>query len=443
MPLPLLRLQTLLSLVVVFLSTPSLTRGEKLTITSDPPGATVEINGIREGTTPFEKDYPGGYFRRTKTVLGSRLEHTLVARISLAGYATREIQLTDGPMEWISTIKHASHGQYWLIKSTHFEVALESIPETFTGHVATPVAADASETLPELSLAALTEAAKPAVVQLKSSQKMGSGFFVTDTGVIATNAHLGREEGVLLVTLSNGLQLEGTVVYVDADLDIALVKISGRGFKTLPLAAADTVKQGEAVFAIGNPASGLPFSVTQGIVSGVGKFPNAGPGTWVQTDTPINPGNSGGPLLNTRGQVVGMNTLKVIKKNVTGIAFALSGSDLLRVLARFYEVRASTAPLKSERMSAPTQETGQPKREISRENPSTGIVTITGPAGATILIDDKIVGQVPSTLTLSVGPHRVRVSRAWYKDWMKPIYVTADSRLTLVVEFEDLPTSPH
>jgi serine protease Do len=77
------------------------------------------------------------------------------------------------------------------------------------------------------------------------------------------------------------------------------------------------VKQDEAVFAIGNPASGLPFSVTKGIVSGVGKFPNAGPGTWVQTDAPINPGNSGGPLLNTRGPVVGMNTLKVIKKNVT------------------------------------------------------------------------------------------------------------------------------
>ena len=59
-------------------------------------------------------------------------------------------------------------------------------------------------------------------------------------------------------------------------------------------------------------------------------------GTWIQTDTPINPGNSGGPLLNSRGEVIGINTQKLIKKNVTGIGFALSATDLLEVLHRFY-----------------------------------------------------------------------------------------------------------
>lgn len=109
---------------------------------------------------------------------------------------------------------------------------------------------------------------------------------------------------------------------MDADLDIALVKIPGLGFKTLTLAAAETLNQGESVFAIGNPGDAMQFSMTKGIVSAVGKFPNAGPGTWVQTDAPINPENSGGPLVNLRGKVIGMNTLKLIRKNVTGIGFA-------------------------------------------------------------------------------------------------------------------------
>ena len=93
------------------------------------------------------------------------------------------------------------------------------------------------------------------------------------------------------------------------------------------------------------------FSVTKGIVSAVGKFANAGPGTWIQTDTPINPGNSGGPLLNGRGEVIGINTQKVIKKNVTGIGFALSATDLIVVLQKFYP---SAGPL-TENLSVPAR----------------------------------------------------------------------------------------
>lgn len=95
----------------------------------------MEIDGVNVGITPFEKDYPGGYFHRTKTVIGARLEHPMVARISLTGFATKEILLTQGPMEWISALKHANHGPYWLIKTTQFHVILDSIAATFTGNV--------------------------------------------------------------------------------------------------------------------------------------------------------------------------------------------------------------------------------------------------------------------------------------------------------------------
>jgi serine protease Do len=106
-------------------------------------------------------------------------------------------------------------------------------------------------------------------------------------------------------------------------------------FPYLPLVDASLVRQGESVLVIGNPGDATLFSVTKGIVCAVGTFPAAGPGNWIQTGAPINSGNSGGPLVNTRGEVIGLNTLKVIRKNVTGIRFALSSGDLLTLLRGF------------------------------------------------------------------------------------------------------------
>ena len=91
-----------LTAIVLLLFCPVHALADTLKITSKPSGATVEIDGVLAGTTPFEKDYPGGYFHKTKTSMGSRLEHPMVARLSLAGYVTREVRMTDGPMNWIS-----------------------------------------------------------------------------------------------------------------------------------------------------------------------------------------------------------------------------------------------------------------------------------------------------------------------------------------------------
>jgi S1-C subfamily serine protease len=131
--------------------------------------------------------------------------------------------------------------------------------------------------------------------------------------VIATNAHVARGEGSLLAILPGGAQLTANIIHMDADHDIALVKVEGDNFPYLSLAAASNVRQGETVVAIGNPGDAMPFAVTKGIVSAVGKFSAAGPGIWIQTDANINPGNSGGPLL---------NAFKLEKRNVSGIGFA-------------------------------------------------------------------------------------------------------------------------
>jgi hypothetical protein len=274
---------------------PTCACADTLTITSNPSGATVEINGMVAGTTPYEQSVPGGYFHRTITAPGSRLDHRMVARIRLDGYATKELELTEGPKNWLDLRSH-SHGEYWLRKQRHFHVDLDPIAQTFTGTVSTQLAngaainyaartsgssivTEAERGLPIEEVVART---KPSVVFLKVLAKSGSGFFVSDTGVIATNAHLAREEETLLTLLSGGQQLEARVVYVDTDRDIALAKMEGSGFSPLTLADVSTVQQGQSVLAIGNPGDAMLFSVTKGIVSGVGRFSSAGPGTWIQ-----------------------------------------------------------------------------------------------------------------------------------------------------------------
>jgi len=100
-----------LILILLSLILPGSSRAQSLKITSNPPGATVALDGVPVGITPFEKTLPGGYFHRTKTAFGERLEHPLVARVSLQGHVTHEIALTEGPMDWID-LHGRHHGQY-------------------------------------------------------------------------------------------------------------------------------------------------------------------------------------------------------------------------------------------------------------------------------------------------------------------------------------------
>jgi serine protease Do len=404
---------------------PALAVADKLLITSTPAGATVEIDGAPAGTTPFEKDFPGGYFHKTKTALGARLEHPMTLRLTLAGYATRDLQITEGPMNWRS-LKGHDYGEYWLLKTNHVHVDLVPISHAFTGRVTADLGANGVVGFqPKLTLEDLVARSKPAVVHLAGPQKSGTGFFVTDTGLIATNAHLARGEESLVTRLSGGEQLEAKVVYVDAELDIALAKVEGSGFPHLMLADDSTVRQGESVLAIGNPGDAMPFSVTKGIVSAVGKLASAGPGTWIQTDAPINPGNSGGPLLNARGEVIGINTQKVVKKDVGGIGFALSATDLLEVLSRFYPTEEAVP----EKLAAPSV-ADEPVQGSSRAR-GEGMVVVSEPEGADIWVDDKFVGSAPAQLKLSSGNHLFVVKLRGHADWIRRMDVLAGSQVSL------------
>jgi hypothetical protein len=128
MPLQRVAIFLLLSTLAGFASSAEV-RADTLTITSEPPGATIEIDGLVSGKTPSHTELPAGYFHKPHIAFNARLEHPVVLRVSKEGYASRQITLTDGPFEWVA-ITGRRHGNYFLLKSDHFEVKLSPATDT-------------------------------------------------------------------------------------------------------------------------------------------------------------------------------------------------------------------------------------------------------------------------------------------------------------------------
>lgn len=153
----------------------------------------------------------------------------------------------------------------------------------------------------------------------------GSGFIVSADGLILTNAHVIADADRVTVTLKDGRTLEGQVMGTDTLTDLAVVKIEAVDLPILTFGDAEKLQIGEWAIAIGNPL-GLDNTVTTGIISATGRSSSQiGVGdkriNFIQTDAAINPGNSGGPLLNAKGEVIGINT--AIIQNAQGLGFAI------------------------------------------------------------------------------------------------------------------------
>jgi serine protease Do len=137
---------------------------------------------------------------------------------------------------------------------------------------------------------------------------VGSGFVISADGHIVTNNHVVDGASDIKVTLADGRELPARVLGRDPKTDLALLKIDATGLPVIPLGDSSRLEVGEPVMAIGNPF-GLEQTVTTGIVSATARFIGEGPyDDFIQTDASINPGNSGGPLINARGQAVGINS---------------------------------------------------------------------------------------------------------------------------------------
>jgi serine protease Do len=155
-------------------------------------------------------------------------------------------------------------------------------------------------------------------------RSMGSGFIINPAGYIVTNNHVVEGATDIRVKIDDGRELAGTVVGRDPKTDLALLKVEANGLPVIPLGDSTQLQVGEPVMAIGNPF-GLERTVTTGIISATGRVIGQGPyDDFIQTDASINPGNSGGPLINTRGQAVGINAAIFSQSGGSvGIGFAI------------------------------------------------------------------------------------------------------------------------
>lgn len=166
----------------------------------------------------------------------------------------------------------------------------------------------------------------------------GSGFIVSQDGHIVTNAHVVAGADTVSVTLKDGREFEGKVIGVDRVTDVAAVQIAATTLPTVTLGSSEDLIPGEWAIAIGNPL-GLDNTVTAGIISATGRS-SSQVGVpdrrvrFIQTDAAINPGNSGGPLLNNRGEVIGINT--AIRANAQGLGFAIPIETARRIADQLF-----------------------------------------------------------------------------------------------------------
>lgn len=176
----------------------------------------------------------------------------------------------------------------------------------------------------------------------REAQAGGSGVIISEDGYIVTNNHVINNANTLSVKLYDGRTFEAKVIGSDPTTDVALIKIEAEGLPTLPFGSSDDLRLGEWVLAIGYPMD-LQSTITAGIVSAkarhLGAIDNrSGIESFIQTDAAVNPGNSGGALVNTRGELVGINTIiKTSTGSYVGYSFAVPESIVRKVVVDLKE----------------------------------------------------------------------------------------------------------
>lgn len=202
-------------------------------------------------------------------------------------------------------------------------------------------------------------------------QGTGSGFIVSADGHVITNAHVVEKADTVTVTLKDGRTLDGKVVGIDPVTDVAAIKIAANGLPTVVLGNSKNLVPGQWAIAIGNPL-GLDNTVTAGIVSAIERsssqvgIPDRRV-QFIQTDAAINPGNSGGPLLNDRGEVIGINT--AIRADAQGLGFAIPIETGWKIAQELFEKGRADHPYLGIQMVDLTPELQQ----RINEDPATGL----------------------------------------------------------------------
>ncbi len=245
-----------------------------------------------------------------------------------------------------------------VIVAVIFAVILIAPPTTMKSEIIVsdkPIPSAIGETTPayskNLSLIEIFEKSEPGVVrvnvqrtdQSNGTSGVGSGFVFDKKGHIITNSHVVKDAKKVVVTFLDGRSYNAEIIGFDEFTDIGVIKVSADLSLLQPLSLGDSanLKVGESIAAIGNPF-GLSGSMTSGIVSQLGRLLPSGLGysipDMIQTDAAINPGNSGGPLLNMRGEIVGINTaIQSTTGEFTGVGFAVPSQTIAKIVPNLIE----------------------------------------------------------------------------------------------------------
>jgi len=230
-----------------------------------------------------------------------------------------------------------SKGQMQLVGANNTTYTVENVEN--------PVVAVAEITGPSVVGVSVTFYEQSFWGELAEGEAEGSGVIYSEDGYIITNYHVIQEavnssNSAVKVTLANKEEYEATIVGADETTDLALLKIEAEGLTPAKFADSDKINVGEYAIAIGNPL-GKEFagSVTVGYISAVNRTITADGRTYnvIQTDAAINPGNSGGALVNSKGEVVGINTVKISDESVEGLGFAIPSNYALKIIEELKE----------------------------------------------------------------------------------------------------------
>jgi len=413
---------------------------KKLYIESSPEGAQVDVNGNITCTTPCVLNVSGAYFGAKHTAFSGRVDQPLSIRLIKEGFLPKDALLTTGPHTWRS-INGENTFEYYLIDSDHFNFRLDPV-QSFVGQAPQVDINDtqSSTMQPEPgSQESIVQKSLPAIVQVETSLGSGSGFFISSEGLLATNAHVVRDQPSATIITSSGKAITSSHIYVDEDRDLALIKVEAHDVPFLVLSPTLPL-QGADVIAIGTPgahdASGivmLPNSVTKGIVSGIREFSDTTianipgrAGIWIQTDATINHGNSGGPLLNRSGLVVGINTLSFSATGTPGINFALASTELAQVV--------------NYRLGVNLNSPAPPQSQLSS---SSAKLTITStPTGADIEVDGAFLGSTPSDISVASGSRTIKISKKGYIAYQRTIQAQPGGSQRIAADLEAIGPTP-
>lgn len=452
----------LLSVMVILVGAQSARAEKKFTITSEPSGARIEINSEFAGHTPVERKVKDYLFNGPKYLWSEFLNVPLQMTISKDGYVSQTIVITSGPYRWVN-LDNSAEKIYFVINRTSFHVNLKKIGE-FLGNnplaspspaATTPASISAAPNVSSLTVEQLVQASLPSVVTVQAGSASGSGFVITESGIVVTNRHVVLGAAQAGVTTSKGETLQSEAIFIHPTKDLALIKLPGGNYSYLRLADPKNVNVGADVVAIGSP--GLPGgsevlvnSVTKGIISAFRKSESNG--LLIQTDVNINHGNSGGPLLNLRGEVVGVNTLAFREGGATGLNFAIFDSEVLDMLQQHFSYvpsyltsnptvtqtavadsakieTASSVSLKSEPNSQAHGSSLQAQSTLAA--PKAAVTITSEPGGAEIFVDGQFNSSTPSKLILTSGEHTIKVIRPGFKVWERKITVELGSEKTI------------